>query len=402
MARGKITKRTVDALSAGATDQFLWDEALRGFGLKVTKAGSKTYFVQYRMGGREAPTKRYTIGSHGSPWTPEKAREEAGRILSLVGQGVDPRAKEKASREKVVHLAFDSYVERYLRDYGRRHWRPRTYPTVESNLRRFVIPVLRNKPLPDIRRADLVRIFDALPAWKPALPRNVYAHVSKIFSWALERGDIDRSPFEGFRAPPAVPSRDRVLTDEELALVWQASAHLAYPFGKIIRLLVVTGQRRDEVTALDWKELNRVDAEWLIPAERAKNRRAHTVPLSTLAVAELDSISGKDWPKKGLVFTKTGKTPVSGHSRAKTRLDERVQLLEPAKEIAPWRVHDLRRTVATGLQRLGVRFEVTEAVLNHVSGARSGVAGVYQRHSWSEEKREALNAWALHLTSLTK
>jgi integrase len=401
MARGKITKRTVDALSAGATDQFIWDEALRGFGLKVTKAGSKTYFVQYRMGGRGAATKRVTIGGHGSPWTPETARREAGRLLSLVSQGVDPRELEKARQLAAVDLAFDAYVERYLRDFGRRHWRPSTYPGVESNLRRFAVPVLRNKPLPDIERGDLTAIFDRIPAGKPALPRNVYAHVSKVFSWALERGDIDRSPFEGFKAPPAVASRERVLTDDELAQVWRASLQLSYPFGPIIRLLMLTGQRREEVTGLQWGELNRADAEWLMPGDRSKNGRAHTVPLSPLAVAEIESFAGPNWPRAGFVFSTTGTTRVSGHSRAKSRLDRLIRESTGA-ELPPWRLHDLRRTLATGLQKLGVRFEVTEAVLNHVSGARSGVAGVYQRHTWTQEKRAALDDWSAHLAKVVE
>lgn len=402
MARGKITKRTVDATAAGPVDQFIWDEALRGFGLKVTKAGSKTYFVQYRMGGRGAATKRVTIGRHGSPWTPETARQEAGRLLSLVSQRVDPRALEKATQKVAVELAFDAYVDRYLRDFGRRHWRPSTYPGVESNLRRFAVPVLGNKPLPDIKRADLTAIFDGIPAGKPALPRNVYAHVSKVFSWALERGDIDRSPFEGFKAPPAVASRERVLADDELALVWRASLRLSYPFGPIVRLLMITGQRREEVTGLQWGELHRDNAEWLMPGSRSKNGRAHTVPLSPLAVTEFDAIAGPSWPRTGFVFTTTDTTRVSGHSRAKTRLDRLIGELAPDTDVPQWRLHDLRRTLATGLQKIGVRFEVTEAVLNHVSGARSGVAGVYQRHTWTQEKREALEDWGAYLAKLVE
>ena len=166
----------------------------------------------------------------------------------------------------------------------------------------------------------------------------------------------------------------------------------------MIRLLMVTGQRREEVAGLDWKELDRSAAEWVIPAARSKNGKAHTVPLSQLALDQLDALAGDgEWPKKGLVFTTTGKTPASGHSRAKERIDRlMIELLDGA-DLEPWRIHDLRRTTATGLQRLGVRFEVTEAVLNHVSGSRSGVAGVYQRHSWKDEKRDALKAWAAHV-----
>lgn len=401
MARGKISKRAVDAISPGGGDQFLWDEALKGFGLKVTSTGSKTYLIQYRMGGREAATRRYTIGKHGSPWTAEQAREEAGRLLSLVSQGVDPQAQQVSRREAAVNLAFDAYVDRYLRDYGSRRWRRTTYPTVESNLRRFAVPILRKKSLPEIRRVDLMQIFDALPGGKPALPRNVYAHLSKVFSWALERGDIDRSPFDGFRAPPAVASRDRVLNDEELALVWRASEQLNYPFGPIIRLLMMTGQRREEVASLNWSEVNQKGAEWVLPPERAKNGRRHVVPLCGLAAREIAALSrGATWPTNGLVFTTTSRSAVSGHSRAKARLDKIIRACAGGRDIPPWRVHDLRRTLATGFQKLGIRFEVTEAVLNHVSGSRSGVAGVYQRHSWSEEKRNALEAWSSHVSQL--
>lgn len=402
MPTAKITKRAVDELTGQSQDQFLWDDTLRGFGLKVTKNGAKSYVLQYRTGGRGTPTRRYTIGRHGSPWTPVTARAEAERLLSLVKSGQDPQAADKERQRVEVELAFGAYVDRYLRDYGKRHWKPSTYPTVESNLRRYVVPVVGKKSLPSIKRTDLVAVFDKLPPGKPALPRNVFAHMSKVFSWAMERGDIDRSPFEGFKGPPAVASRDRVLSNEELKLVWKASASLGPLFGPMIRLLMITGQRRDEVAALDWRELDRGAAEWVIPAARAKNGKAHTVPLSSLAVAELDKLAGKTtWPKKGLIFTTTGTTPASGHSRAKTRLDELMAKLADG-DLEPWRVHDLRRTVATGLQRLGVRFEVTEAVLNHVSGARSGVAGVYQRHNWKEEKREALNAWAGFLKGLVK
>lgn len=401
MATGKITKRSVDAATAGATDVFLWDEALKGFGLKVTRNGAKTYLLQYRMGGRGSPTRRHTIGRHGSPWTPTTAREEAERLLTQVARGVDPRAAEIERERVAADLAFDGYVERYLREYGVKRWRPSTYPTVESNLRRYVVPVLDRKPLSDIGRSDLVALFDSLPTGKPALPRNVYAHTSKLFSWAVERGDIDRSPFDGLKAPPTVASRERTLSDDEVRRVWLAAETLGYPFGPMIRLLLLTGQRRDEVAALSWAECDRALVEWTLPAARAKNGKTHEVPLSKAALAILDKLAGSEaWPRTGLIFTTTGKTPASGHSRAKTRLDGAMVTLAPEERLTPWRIHDLRRTVATGLQRLGVRFEVTEAVLNHVSGSRSGVAGVYQRHNWRDEKRAALDAWADHVLAL--
>ena len=399
MATGKVTKRTVDAVMLAAADQFLWDEDLRGFGLKTTPAGKKVYLLQYRLGGRESTTKRMTIGTHGSPWTPASARDEAERLLAFVRQGRDPAAERDERRRVAVDLAFDSYATKFLQDYGKATWRSSTYDNAESYLRRYVTPVLKKKALPSIKRSDLSVIFDALPANKPALPRNVFAQIRQLFGWAVERGDIERSPLQGFKAPGTVASRDRVLTDEELRLVWLGASELGSPFGPLFQLLMVTGQRREEGAGVDWRELHRAAAEWSIPAGRAKNGSAHTVPLSRLADSILSArAQGVDvWPKKGLVFTTTGKTPVSGFSRAKARLDETIAKLNENEPLEPWRIHDLRRTLATGLQRLGVRFEVTEAVLNHVSGSKSGVAGVYQRHDWKQEKRDALDAWARHV-----
>ena len=398
MAKGKVTKRAVDAINPAAADQFLWDEDLSGFGLKTTPADKKVYLLQYRMGGRGSSTRRMTIGTHGSPWTPASARDEAERLLALVKQGKDPAADRNERRRASVDLAFDAYVAKFLEDYGRKAWRPRTYVVAESYLRRYVTPVLKKKPIPSIRRADISAVFDALPASKFALPRNVFAQVRKLFAWAVERGDIERSPLEGFRGPATVASRDRVLSDDELQAVWLASGDIAYPFGTLFQLLIATGQRREECAGITWAELNQAQAEWVIPASRAKNRSAHTVPLNALAVALLDlrGMDGK-WPKMGLIFTTNGETAVSGYSRAKTRLDKLITKRNDDEPLAPWRLHDLRRTLATGLQRLGVRFEVTEAVLNHVSGSKSGVAGVYQRHDWKQEKRDALDAWARHV-----
>jgi integrase len=404
MPTGRIIKRSVDAADPG----FLWDQDLRGFGLKVTPAGARSYVYQYRMGGRETTARRYTIGTHGSPWTPTTAREEAERLALMVRKGIDPREDQRTRRRESVELAFRSYTERFLELYVRSEW-PASYDFAESILRLHVVPVLGDKPLPNIGKSDVTDVLDRLPPKKPALKRNVYAVLRRLLRWAVGRGDLDRSPLEGFEAPPSVASRERVLSDVELALIWRASLSLGYPFGPLFQLLMITGQRREEVAALAWEELDRSSATWLLPAGRSKNGRSHIVPLGRTAVEVLDTVArGAQWPRRGFVFTTTGKTAVSGYSRAKRRLDQGIKLLQTESstnfnEIGPvpaWRVHDLRRTLATGLQRLGVRFEVTEAVLNHLSGARSGVAGVYQRHDWAEEKREALSKWSEALERL--
>lgn len=415
MAVGSIRKTSVDALrSAGGKDAYLWDARLTGFGVKVTPTGSKTYLVQYRMGGRSSPTRRYTIGKHGR-WTPERARSEARRILGLIETGVDPQQSKAQERREVVDLAFDAYAKRFLDVYGKKHWKPRTLADNKRYLTGKDSPVvatLGRKPLTKIRRSDIAAVFDLVPASKPGMARHVFSGLHRLFAWAVERGDIERSPMEGFRGPAPIKSRDRVLTPDELRLVWLAAGQLGHPFGTLYRVLVATGQRREEAAGLNWQELDQSAHQWNLPASRSKNAQPNIIPLNDLVFDDLGKAAGSArWPAKGLVFSTTGETPVSGHSKAKKRLD--AKMLELAQEEArekgfdpedvemtPWRVHDLRRTFATAMQQLGVRFEVTEAVLNHVSGAKGGVAGIYQRHDWRDEKRAALDAWSRYVGSL--
>ena len=267
-------------------------------------------------------------------------------------------------------------------------------------MRRWIVPTLRGKTLSAIGRRDIVGIFDTLPAASPALPRNLFALLRKLFAWAVERGDVERSPFEQMRSPPSVAARDRVLTDDELRKIIVHLGDLGAPFDRMFRLLMITGQRRDEVSGMSWAELNRTRAEWTLPGNRTKNAQAHIVPLNSDAIVELDSLAcGSRWPEQGFVFSTNGSTPVSGYSRAKARLDRILSERDP-KAILPWRLHDFRRTFATNMQKLNVRFEVTEALLNHVSGSKSGVAGIYQRHDWGPEKRIAMDKWADKLAAL--
>jgi len=409
VASSRITKRAVDDARAGPRDAFLWDDEVRGFGLRVTTAGAKSYVFQYRLGGREAKSRRFTIGKHGSPWTPDTARKRAKELAEDVRRGIDPVDSSRERRRQAVDLAFSSYVELFNEAYLEKRWARSSLG--HGILKREAVPVLGRKPLPKISRADINAVYDRLVD-RPAVARLAHATMRKLFRWALSRGDIDRSPLEGVEAPPAVESRDRVMNDDELALAWQSAEDIGSPFLGFYRLLILTGQRREEVAGLHWAELDRATMTWTLPGERAKNRETHIVPLSELARDVLDAVAGGDkWPRRGLVFSTTGARPVSGFSKAKRRLDE-FMLQRARKEaeklgddptkvtIEPWRVHDLRRTFATGLQRLGIRLEVAEACLNHISGSRSGIVGVYQRHNWAEEKRLAMDAWARHVGGL--
>jgi integrase len=399
MAVSKLTKRFVERVPISDRAAFFWDAELKRFGVKVSPTGTKSYLVQYRMGGRGATTKRYTIGKHG-PWNVASAREEAERLLRLVDTGVDPRQVKKDQIRVDKELNFAQYARRFLEEYGIKNWRARNYAIAESNMRRWIIPVLGSSSLPNITRKDIVSVLDRVPGSSSALPRSLFALIRKLFNWAVERGDIERSPIEAMRGPAAPQSRDRVLSDEELWFVILCSEEVGEPFCTFIRLLILTGQRREEVAGMKWNELDRHVMKWSIPSERSKNRNVHDVPLSEIACSTLDRLAGGTrWPKRGYVLTTTGSTPISGYSKAKARLD-RIVADVMKREIPAWRLHDLRRTFATNMQRLGVRFEVVEALLNHKSGAKSGVAGVYQRHEWSKEKTEAIEAWTDRLRTL--
>ncbi len=405
----KITKRTVDAAKPRDRDRFLWDKDPKGFGLKVTPAGNKVYVLQYRMGGRESPVRRFTIGKHGSPWTPDTARDEARRLLTEVGKGLDPMAAKRQKRDDAVNLEFERYaglfIDRYAKANQSRSW--------EETKRIFdydLIPAFKGRSIAGLTRRDVAHTLEEIDRRAPAVARLAFAILRKLFSWAVGREDIAVSPMADMPAFKPLASRDRVLNDIELRAVWLACDKLDHPFGPFVRLLIACGQRLSEVAGMDFAEADFDGAVWTIPAARAKNALAHTVPLNSAALGVLEAL-GAAKRKRGLVFTTTGETPISGFSKAKKRLDRlALEILQQEAvenggkaddvHLAPWRYHDLRRTLATGLQRLGTRLEVTEAVLNHISGSRAGIVGVYQRHNWADEKRAALAAWDAHLTTI--
>jgi integrase len=415
MATGKLTKDSVDKLGAGSKDQFLWDEKVRGFGVKVTPAGNKVYLVQYRMGGRGSPTRRYTIGAHGSPWTPDGARDEAKRLLARVDQGINPaddKAERERQRKQSADSTFGALLDPFVKGHLKKKWK-KAHGMAERILRRRALPRFKNKPVGSITKSDIIELLDSIPEDQKGARRNAYAVLHLFFAWAV--GDdaipIEKSPLAKVDPPEAPDEREHTLADWELRLAWLGAGELGYPFGPLYRVLMGTGQRREEVAALDWRELNRAAAEWALPSSRAKNAVANTIHLPPLMIAELDAIAGgSKWPRRGLVFTTTGKTSASGYSRAKRRLDKAMLDLgrkeataagdDPeAVSIDPFVVHDFRRTMATGMQRLGFRWEVIEACENRIAGTRAkkGSGKVYQRHDWGPEKKLAWEAWSKHL-----
>lgn len=430
MAKASITKRTVDAAKAKGAEYVIWDSEVSGFGLKVSPSGGKVYIYRYRLArpkkAASTAPRKYTIGKHGN-LTPDQARKRAKELAALVEQRIDPRqreldaisasdevkqlAKEKARLEG--ELAFENVAARWLAEYELDH-RPRTAQQARHVVEKHLEPALSGKPLPHICRADLQPIIDAIPVKHRASRLAVYSYASVLFRWAMERGEIADNPVRLMAKPSAPEARNRVLSDDELAAVWTEAESLRAPYGPFFKLLILTGQRREEVAAMTWAEVDRASATWVIPASRAKNGVSQLVPLAPAVLDVLDKLSlelqiaeeeketdAKRWPKSGPLLTTYGRTAIKSYSKAKAKLDEAITKTRGrAGPLLAWRVHDLRRTLATGLQKLGVRWEVCEAVLNHVSGARSGVAGIYQQHDWKEEKRDALRAWAAAVSAI--
>ena len=229
----------------------------------------------------------------------------------------------------------------------------------------------------------------------PFTANRALAVLTRLGNWAVEREIIAASPFDRIKPPTVETSRERVLSDDEIRLLWPAFDAVGHPFGPFGKLLLLTGARRAEVAGMRWSEVDLAAKTWTLPGARTKNGHEHVVPLSDAAMRVLQDLPRIGDKPDGFIFTTTGKTPVSGYSHAKAAIDRAV-----SAEVAPWALHDLRRTVATNLQKLGVRLEVTEAVLNHVSGSRAGIVGIYQRHNWKDEKRAALTAWAARVAAI--
>jgi integrase len=357
------------------------DLLLPGFGVRVSVNGKKSWFAVGRVGGRQV---RHTIGNYPTV-TLGEAREAARLILKDIQLGVYAPAKAEL---EVKLPTLGEMVIQFIEIYAKP--KNRGWKAVQATFRKF--SSLNDKPIVEITRADVVKVLDGIAArGAPIAANRAMSAIKKLFAWSLDRGAISVHPLVGLKKPGTERSRDRVLTDGELKSFWHATEELGFPFGPAFQLMALTGQRRGEVVGMRWSQVDIDQAAWTIPAELAKNGRAHEVPLSATTLDIIQSLPrfvGSD-----LVFTTTGVSPISGFGRAKDRLD----FLMEARE---WRLHDLRRTVASGMARLGVAPHVIEKVLNHVSGQISGVAAVYNRHGYRIEKAEALDIWSKKIEAI--
>jgi integrase len=380
------------------------DERITGLYLVQQPSGAKSWAVRYRVDG--AP-KKLTLGQYPAVDL-GTARRRAREAIGQVAGGKDPARDKQAARAavKAASAALEDRVEHVVSQFIERHAKVKTrdWRNTERMLKVDVVRRWGDKRLSQITRADVHKMLDAIAIdrEKPIQANRVFAQFRKLCSWAISKGIIEKTPCEGVAAPSSETRRERFLSDDEIRLAWRAFGKVGWPFGPIGKLLLLTGARRDEIAEARLSEIDPAARTWTLPASRTKNRREHIIPLSDAAVAIIAQLP-RIGAKGEFVFTTTGRTPVSGFSRAKLAIDKAIAdaLRERGGEPpAAWTFHDLRRTVATNLQKLDVKLEVTEAVLNHVSGSRAGVVGIYQRHDYASEKREALDLWAARVAKI--
>lgn len=362
-----------------------------GLVLRVTDQGSKSFAVYYRwpdpIDGRPKQT-RLTFGD----WPTidlETARGKARRVRSWVKQGLDPKlqfaaevASERAEADKANRSlrTFKDLAESYIKRECPRLALGKSYA---GTIRRELIAAWGHRSASDLRRRDLTGVTDGIvDSGRPAVAFRVHEIAKRVYSWALDRGEVEAHPFAGMRPPVKKQPRRRVLTDDEIKALWVAWDSQNYPFGRLQQLLLLTGQRRSEVAGMRWSEINLEAATWVIPADRSKSKREHLVPLGSMATAILEAMP--TWNEGDHVFsTRGGRTPVSGFGKAKS-------LVDGASGVKDWRLHDLRRTCRTRLAALSVTEIVAERVLSHVP---KGLSAVYNLHDYEAEKAEALQAW---------
>jgi integrase len=445
-----LTSFSVRSAKPGTRRKEIRDAGSRGLYLIIQPGASakKSWAFRYRFNGKP---KKLTLGpaylgenelevvAVGHPCTLAGARKLAGEADLQVARGIDPVASKKrekrAARQRAAdaeHLDQDTVeavARRFVERHAQRNTRKTSWletarllglkpdPTDEKKLIRTesggeVLSQWSDRTIHEITRRDVNELLDRIVSrGSPVTANRALAAVRKMFTWAASKDIIaGTSPCAGVKRPSKETSRDRALTDDELRLVWRGADMIGGPYNAIVKLLILTLQRRDEVAEMRRPELRLQDQAWLIPKERAKNGMEHEVPLSAAAMSVLEGLH--EIGRGGWVFTTTGRTPISGLGRLKKRLDSEILKLQrddaiergedPAAvgPIPHWTLHDLRRSGASGMARLGIQLAVVEKILNHTGRSFAGVAGIYQRYDFAKEKRTALDVWAAHIAAV--
>jgi integrase len=413
--RVKLTDKGIDRRRAPAAGRIeLWDAETPGFGLRLTAGGVKAFQVMFRVKGN-GKLRRLTLGRYcpasevaarpkdadlGGYLTLAQARAKARQMISDARTGIDPEEAERdkaAERARAKAHAFAAVREQFLDLYARP--KNKSWKQAAAYLRRD-FAAWDSKPIGAITRRDVIAVLDKKSrTGGPIAANRLLAHVRKLFNWAASRDLITASPIVNIARPAAEVERERVLTDGEIKRIWDSSEKLSWPFGAMFKLMLITGQRRDEVAGMRWIDIkpHAIDAEatnsfvpvewvWHLGGDQTKAGRSHDVPLSDLAMQVISTIPRF---QSQFLFPARGKADryATGFSKAKANCDKLCGFDD-------WRVHDLRRTAGTSMASLGIAVSTISRVLNHAEG---GVTKIYNRYSYHGEKRAALDAWAKKL-----
>jgi integrase len=386
MPRLKLNKSAIDALPTPLKDEVYWDTGCPGFGVKVTPKGRKVFVVLYRTAGTGSRLRKFTIGPYGRV-TLQQARVAAQKVFTARLEGRDPAAEKRAARQRIVTDRVGDVLEDFIAQHLSQN---RSSSEVSRLLRREIGSAWVGRSIHEITKRDVIDVIKTIEQrGTPIAANKALKSIKTFLRWCVGRAVLDQSPADGIPTPTKEVSRDRVLNDGELARVILAARRIGDPYGGIVELLALTAQRREEVACCTWNELDLDARTWTLPKERTKNTKPHTVHLSDQATIVLNRMK-----KQGkFVFSHFGDTPFQDFSMAKREIDA-------VSGVTGWRVHDLRRTCVSGMARLGVPPHVADKILNHQSGAISGVAAVYQRHDFLAERQAALERWGAHVAEI--
>jgi integrase len=371
MAVGKVTISSIAKLNG-----WLWDTHVTGFGARRQTNGT-FYYVRYRHNGTQTVK---SIGRHG-PLTPDTARARAKQLLGTVAGGTDPFAQ--ASAGEGFATALDRYLER-----KRSALKPISFTETERYLRNHCAPLNRLRLDQIDRRRIAALLGEVETSCGPASRNRTRAVLSAFLKWCISEGLLDTNPVQGTAKAIENGSGERVLTRDELRALWRGLGD--DHFSDIVRLLLLTGQRRNEIGKLQWSEVDLARKMIVFAPERTTNSRLHELPLSRQALAILAR-----QPRRNITDFLFGKRGFPDWGGAKQELDARL-------DIAPWRIHDLRRSAATYMAELGILPHVIVTTLNHVSGHKAGVAGIYNRSKMTDAVRDGLQRWADHIDGIVR
>lgn len=399
-----LTTKAIEAAKPDDSRREIPDPALSGLYLVIQPSGVKSWALRYRYAGKP---KKLTLGRWPVMGLAD-ARAAATDAIEAVEHGNDPSAAKKRTKaaRMEAQLSERDKIKTLVGQFGKRHLSTlKSGETVKRELNRHVVAVWGERDIHDIAKRDVIDLLDGIAdSGRVVTANRIRAYLNKFLSWCVERDIINQSPAMGVKPAAKEKSRDRVLTDDEIRWFWQACEREGQPWGHLGKMLLLTGQRLGEVVNMTEREVS--GDLWHLSADRTKNGRAHDVPLSEAARDVLGAVE-RVKSDAGYVFTTTGESALQGYHKGRNHIAKRMTEVasdergEPV-DIPHWTFHDLRRTAATGMARLGIAVRVTEAVLNHVSGTAGGIVSVYQRHDYADEKRAALDAWARLIADLVE